>query len=1537
MYTSPPFGEGYGVHNNELSEEFFDMSINGPVLNFSVNGTVKEIYQALKAKDPSLGETPVNSMSLVVQATCVVYYYRSYSTIDYHTEYFDTFAHNLLDPHIYSDCDPADENYIPTLSAIPTTAPITADVYPAYDGCYDPVNKEYDWYYEFIKEGEEEDGEWYGYFERDETKKADCLTETGPSGTLYGVAYGTLNTGSKNSIKLSDLMNSDNEEFINSFTGEKPRELGGKGEILIICHVTLTFADGKQYELDIEKTNNLTSIVAPCMHACTVCGFCTVTDEMLPCNFDQMMYDIGNVCICDEPSVPNYEITTVSEKEVTIESTDKTVKVVVDKIEVEETPSHAFIINVTDAVGADKVLSLYNIDVFDEYDYPYTLNQWYDAGEELTVTVPISKDEAQALQNGEAALYHILADGTAEKVDGVTVTIEGDSASMTFTSDSFSPYVLARTAGSSTPPTTYIESASATITEPVAGANPDFNIVSADESKYTVTVVKWNLLDGSSYPVLTSGDKFERGESYQLDVKFVANPGYEFSDSCVFNVNGVPSAAYSLIKGERRCTFDVYEIIDTINVKGVVAPVAGETPDVSGITSDTDGIKVIEVKWRDKDGYAFEGNPFVAGEKYILWLKYETESGYKVADDAKVTFNISDSNILDKEITHPIIKMTYEVPAASGSEYTKKGDISAVEATATIEPVLGATTSRPSFTITVPTDAAAKGVNIPSINWYKKDASNIYGWTQCSNGVDTFEEGTYRLSVQLRSESNDDKEYYAMSDATTFAVNDVQWNSEEPFRDFYAASGYGYRFFVSPEFTLGGKTLDSIAVTTPPTKTVYRENDDFSPDGMVVTATYTDSSTAPVYGYTVTDGAAMAAGKTSVTISYTEGGVTKTTTQAITVAKEYTVTVNGGTGNGKYVAGEKVTISAFVPSGTEFKEWQGVDELTFTSGGKNTSYAIFTMPASDVTVTAVTGPAEYLVSVTGGSGTGTYEVGEIVTITADPPESGKQFKQWKENYGTVLRFVESDITSSTAKFVMPGKALRIEAEYEDITGTYTVTFNANGHGTAPDKIENVASGSTVDEPTAPTADGWIFGGWYKDAGCTNEWDFANDTVTSDIVLFAKWTEDGSTPSHNPSGDWTKDETHHWHKCIDSGCEEKLDYAAHDDADGDNLCDACGYDMTPSSHTHDWTDDDHMYEYIKSDGHAHSCTGCTEFDTPEAHFDNDGDELCDECGYSVPSTVVDPSGEGISLAGPFIYDTDPDYMFTEVEAESVFEYGEPVYYLIIDETVDGGRPIHESKYVEKLKVKANWNYGGNLIESVKVIKKYVSTEDEAVGTVCQTALDDAGFESGYYYFLEVVVADKATTADADIFGTVEFNRKANKRKSVEEIDECKLEVDFTVFYPNNWNRDGEVISDRADLEWYTEYALKFNNDEEVELSFGSPSNGNNEGTFTVDISGQGKIYLYYTTEGIDDITAANPSAKMDFLTFYGVNGVGVKFNRVGEFVYEMEDGAYAYKIVDGELIEMPDCYSEQEEAFVFNTGILGSYVFSDTQLILPKAE
>ena len=72
-------------------------------------------------------------------------------------------------------------------------------------------------------------------------------------------------------------------------------------------------------------------------------------------------------------------------------------------------------------------------------------------------------------------------------------------------------------------------------------------------------------------------------------------------------------------------------------------------------------------------------------------------------------------------------------------------------------------------------------------------------------------------------------------------------------------------------------------------------------------------------------------------------------------------------------------------------------------------------------------------------------------------------------------------------------------------GTYTVTFNANGHGTAPE-TQTINSGERAKKPTpAPTADGYTFGGWYTEADCINGYDF-NTTVTSNLTLFAKWTK-----------------------------------------------------------------------------------------------------------------------------------------------------------------------------------------------------------------------------------------------------------------------------------------------------------------------------------------------------------------------------------------------------------------------------------------------
>ena len=70
--------------------------------------------------------------------------------------------------------------------------------------------------------------------------------------------------------------------------------------------------------------------------------------------------------------------------------------------------------------------------------------------------------------------------------------------------------------------------------------------------------------------------------------------------------------------------------------------------------------------------------------------------------------------------------------------------------------------------------------------------------------------------------------------------------------------------------------------------------------------------------------------------------------------------------------------------------------------------------------------------------------------------------------------------------------------------TVTLTFNANGHGTAP-AAQTVLKGGTGTEPTAPTAAGYDFDGWYEEAACTNAFVFST-VLNADKTIYAKWTE-----------------------------------------------------------------------------------------------------------------------------------------------------------------------------------------------------------------------------------------------------------------------------------------------------------------------------------------------------------------------------------------------------------------------------------------------
>lgn len=83
----------------------------------------------------------------------------------------------------------------------------------------------------------------------------------------------------------------------------------------------------------------------------------------------------------------------------------------------------------------------------------------------------------------------------------------------------------------------------------------------------------------------------------------------------------------------------------------------------------------------------------------------------------------------------------------------------------------------------------------------------------------------------------------------------------------------------------GGIKLVSIAITIPPQKTTYKIGETFDPTGMVVTATYSNGATLAATGYAYSPDGPLTLGDNTITVRYTEGGVSKTVTQEITVEK----------------------------------------------------------------------------------------------------------------------------------------------------------------------------------------------------------------------------------------------------------------------------------------------------------------------------------------------------------------------------------------------------------------------------------------------------------------------------------------------------------------------------------------------------------------------------------------------------------------------------------------------------------------------------
>ena len=126
-----------------------------------------------------------------------------------------------------------------------------------------------------------------------------------------------------------------------------------------------------------------------------------------------------------------------------------------------------------------------------------------------------------------------------------------------------------------------------------------------------------------------------------------------------------------------------------------------------------------------------------------------------------------------------------------------------------------------------------------------------------------------------------------------------------------------------------GSGIESLEITTPPTKTIYAVGSAFDPTGMEVKAHYADGTSKVITNYTVINGSSLTADQTSVTISYTELGETVTTTQAITMdTTGPTVTMtNTPTISANAVSG---WATKFVVSGT-VNDVSGVESIYYCS------------------------------------------------------------------------------------------------------------------------------------------------------------------------------------------------------------------------------------------------------------------------------------------------------------------------------------------------------------------------------------------------------------------------------------------------------------------------------------------------------------------------------------------------------------------------------------------------------------------------------
>ena len=438
-------------------------------------------------------------------------------------------------------------------------------------------------------------------------------------------------------------------------------------------------------------------------------------------------------------------------------------------------------------------------------------------------------------------------------------------------------------------------------------------------------------------------------------------------------------------------------------------------------------------------------------------------------------------------------------------------------------------------------------VDIHKVTIKQRNASG--GWDDLASDATIQANTQYAVEIFVNA-----KPEYTCTGLTKDKVT-VNGKEASVFENPSTQSGGDMRVFYELEVLEVVKTVESIEITTPPAKTEYMVGEDFDPTGMVVTAHYTDGTTADLSRdkYVIFYGDKLALGRASVTIQYNDGsgGSNIKTYQAITV-KPY-VGPHTHTYGGPWYADAKshwhqCTDSACPDPSGSTKDlaphtfvWKVDQAATTTQTGlKHEECTVCSYKRSENT--EIPALRDYAVTVTGGTATvaaGTPITrameGVEVTITADAPETDKVFDKWVVLEGSVTL---ADDTKATTTFTMPASAVKLEATYKDAPPSHTHSYGTDWKYDDTNHWHECECGDKADV-AAHSASEWIV-----DTAATETAEGAKHkecTVCKKVLETATIPATGSSHTHSYGTDWKYDDTNHWHECE---CGDKADTAAH---------------------------------------------------------------------------------------------------------------------------------------------------------------------------------------------------------------------------------------------------------------------------------------------------------------------------------------------------------------------------------------------------------